>query len=142
MKPRNEDEVRQMFDSFCKKVLRGTVRNHYAAQKRRAEREVNLSELSDAELAKLATVDVYSLDETVFDVDGEVITVQDTDLADALKQLSPDKLEIVLLSYFTGMTDREIAERIDVARRTVAYRRTSSLRELRKLLEVNGHEYQ
>jgi RNA polymerase sigma factor (sigma-70 family) len=131
-----------MFDSFCKKVLRGTVRNHYAAQKRRAEREVNLSELSDAELAKLATVDVYSLDETVFDVDGEVITVQDTDLADALKQLSPDKLEIVLLSYFTGMTDREIAERIDVARRTVAYRRTSSLRELRKLLEVNGHEYQ
>jgi RNA polymerase sigma factor (sigma-70 family) len=140
LKPKNEDEVRQMFDSFCKKVLRGTVRNHYSAQKQRAEREANFSDLSETELAKLATVDAYSTDETMFDVMGEAISVKDIDLADALKQLSPDKLEIVLLSYFMGLTDREIAECLDMARRTVAYRRTSSLRELRKLLEVNGHE--
>jgi hypothetical protein len=39
------------------------------------------------------------------------------------------------MSYFFDMTDREIAERLKPARRTVAYRRTSSLRLLKNLME-------
>jgi RNA polymerase sigma factor (sigma-70 family) len=136
----NGNEVRQTFDSYCKKVLKYTARNHYAALKRQGEREVPLSGLSQQELSSMATVDVYSFEETVFDVQGDAISVHDDDLADALKLLSQDKRDIVLLSYFTGLTDREIAGRMDMARRTVAYRRASSLRELKKRLEEIGYE--
>jgi DNA-binding NarL/FixJ family response regulator len=38
------------------------------------------------------------------------------------------------------MTDKEIAERLNLVRRTVAYRRTSSLQELKKIMEENAYE--
>jgi RNA polymerase sigma factor (sigma-70 family) len=68
------------------------------------------------------------------------VAVSDSDLAEALKGLSQERRDIVLLSYFIGMTGREIAERMDIIRRTVSNRRTSSLRELKKIMEENGYE--
>jgi len=136
MEPGNHEEhIRHSFDSFCKKVLKRTAREFYGAIKRRGEREVNFSELSARELATLAVTDEYFTDEYVFSVLGENVGVSDVELAEALNELPADRREIVLLSYFFDMTDREIAERLKMARRTVAYKRTSSLRELKNLLE-------
>ena len=69
------------------------------------------------------------------DVLGESVGVTDSDLAEALTALPADRREIVLLSYFFDMTHAEIAERLNMARRTVAYRRTSTLKELKKFME-------
>jgi RNA polymerase sigma factor (sigma-70 family) len=51
-----------------------------------------------------------------------------------LDALTADKRDIILLSYFLDMTDKEIADRLNMARSTVAYRRTTTLGELKKLL--------
>ena len=39
------------------------------------------------------------------------------------------------------MTDVEIAKRLGLNRSTVQYRRTSTLEQLRKIMEENGYEY-
>ena len=43
-----------------------------------------------------------------------------------------DKRDIVLLAYFLDMTDQEIADKLDMVRRTVQYKRAQSLKELKK----------
>jgi RNA polymerase sigma factor (sigma-70 family) len=136
MKPGNHKEhIQHTFDSFCKSVLKRTARECYGAIKRRREREVTFSELSSRELASLTVTDEYFTDEYIFSVLGEIVGVTDCDLAEALKELPADKRDIVMMSYFFDMTDREIAERLNMARRTVAYQRTSTLQKLKKIME-------
>jgi len=136
MKPYNHKEhIRHTFDSFSKAVLKRTARELYSAIKKRGEREVTFSEMSAHELASLAVEDKYFADEFVFNILGENVGVLDIDLAEALTALPADKRDIVLMSFFFDMTDREIAERLNMARRTVAYKRTSSIEALREFLE-------
>ena len=40
-----------------------------------------------------------------------------------------------------AVTDVEIAKRLGLNRSTVQYRRTSTLEQLRKIMEENGYEY-
>jgi RNA polymerase sigma factor (sigma-70 family) len=131
----HETFTRQTLDSFCKKVLKYAARDLRRASKRQAERETPFSALSAQEFASLAATDEYFTDEYVFDVLGESVGVTDSELAEALNELPADRRDIVLLSYFFDMTDKEIAERLNMARRTVAYRRTNSLQLLKNLLE-------
>ena len=128
------------FDSYCKKALKYKARDYYRAIKRRGEHETVFSDLSERELADLAVTDNYFADEYAFDVPGEQISVTDNELAEALNQLPADRREIILLAFFLGMKDREIAERMDKKRRTVAYQRTSSLKKLKKLMEEDADE--
>jgi RNA polymerase sigma factor (sigma-70 family) len=136
MKPQDHEVYTiQTFDSFCKKVLKYAARDHRRAMKRQAEHETTFSELSASELAKLAATDEYFRNEYVFDVRGQGVGVTDYELAEALNELPADRRDIVLMSYFFDMTDKEIAGRLKLARRTVAYRRTSTLKTLKILLE-------
>ena len=54
------------------------------------------------------------MDEHVFEVQGLPVVVTGDLLADALAQLPEDKRDVILLSYFLGMTDREISEKLNV----------------------------
>jgi RNA polymerase sigma factor (sigma-70 family) len=131
----HEEDKRHAFDSYCKKVLKYAARTYYGKLRERGEREVTFSDMTARELAGLAVEDEYFTDEYVFTVFGESIGVSDSELGEALTALPADRREIVLMSYFFDMTDREIAEKLNMARRTVAYRRTSSLQELKKFME-------
>ena len=136
MKPGNHEEhIQHSFDRYCKKVLKEEAIDIQRVLRRRSEREVTFSSMSERELAELAVMDEYFKDAYVFDVHGESVGVTDCDLAEALSELPADRRDIVLMSFFFDMTDREIAELLNMARRTVAYKRTSSLQELKKLLE-------
>jgi len=136
MEPLNQEEhIRHKFDHYCKKVLKEKAIDLQRQIIRRNEREVAFSGLSAKELASLAVTDEYFTDEYVFSVLGENIGVTDADLAEALNVLPADRRDIVLMSYFFDMTDKEISERLNMARRTVAHKRTSSLKELKKLME-------
>ena len=136
MKPRNyEERIRHSFDSYCKKVVKQKAIDLQRQLARLNENEIVFSAMSTRELAKLAVNDEYFTDEFVFAVLGESIGVSDAELGEALNTIPADRRDIVLLSYFFDMTDKEIAETLNMARRTVAHRRTSTLRELKKLME-------
>lgn len=128
------------FDSFCKKILKNEARDYYKHLKYRQAHEISLSVLSEEAMEQLAIWDKYVEDTYYFEVMGFEIAVTDELLAEALKSLSQNRLEIVLLSYFLGMSDPEIAEHMNLVRRTVAYRRTSSLQALKKYMEGNADE--
>ena len=65
------------------------------------------------------------------------VAINNEKLADALTALPDDKRDIVLLAYFLDMSDQEIADMLNMVRRTVQYRRTSSLKEMKQRLEVH-----
>ena len=134
--PSQKKTVRHQFDGFCRKVLREEARDYMRSLAKQSEREVSLSELSEEQMARLYVLDEYPSEQFHFDVQGYDIAVKDEKLAEALAALSADKRDIVLLSYFLDMTDQEIADKLNVVRRTVQYRRASSLKEMKKRLEV------
>lgn len=78
--------------------------------------------------------------EYIFDILGGSVTVRNERLAKALQSLTERKRDIILLSYFLDMTDREIAEKLNMVRKTVQYQRTSSLKALKKRLEDSSNE--
>jgi len=119
-------------------VLKRTAIDIQREAKRRGEREVTFSAMSAWEFAELAVTDKYFADECSFSVLGENVGVNDNGLAEALTALPADKRNIVLMSFFFDMTDAEIAGRLNMARRTVAYQRTSTLKELKKIMESEG----
>lgn len=122
MRPQSHEEhIRHTFDSFCKKILKYKARDYYHKVKRRREREVSFSELSERDLAKLFVTDEYFKDACTFHVLGYDITVSDEQIAEALNTLPADRRDIILLDYFLDMADKEIAECLNLVRRTVAY---------------------
>jgi len=136
----HEERIQCQFDSFCKKTLKLSAREYYRKIKRRAARETNISELSTQDIPALSITDEYYSDNQNFVVSGFDVTVSDSALAEALNELPADRLKIVLLSYFLGMTDGEIAEQLNLVRRTVAYRRAMALQKLKIILEENNDE--
>lgn len=135
--PSQKKTVRRQFDSFCRKVLREEARDYIRELMRRAAHEVSLSELSEEQMERLCVLDEYPSEAIHFDVQGHDVAINNEKLADALTALPDDKRDIVLLAYFLDMSDQEIADKLNMVRRTVQYRRTSSLKEMKQRLEVH-----
>lgn len=136
LSPSQMKTVRHQFDSLCRKVLREESRNIDKQLARRAEKEISFSGLSEQELGQLYTMDDYPSDNTYFDVLDYRIAIKDDRLAEALAGLPEEKRDILLLSYFLDMNDREIAEALNMVQRTVQRRRTSSIQEIKIRMEV------
>lgn len=102
-------------------------------------REITFSDLTLEEARQLHTFDEYFKGETAFERAGKKITPKL--LLEAIRTLPEEKRKAVLLYYFEGMNDTEIAELFDTSRSTIQYRRTSSFELLKKYLEENADEW-
>ena len=131
---RHYEHKQHAFDSFCKKVLKCEAYNGYREISRRQKREVPLSELPEDAMEQLAAYDRYPWEYTPFTVGGDVILIENDYLADALNALPQDNREILLMYWFLEMADREIADRLHLARKTVNNRRLKSYRLLKELM--------
>jgi RNA polymerase sigma factor (sigma-70 family) len=129
------EHISHSFDAYCKKITKNGIRDRQRLAKRRSKREVLFCDLSDRDVAGLVTVDEYFRNEYAFDILGESVGISDAGLAEALRELPADRRDVILMSYFIDMTDKEIAKLLSTARRTVAYRRAAALRELRRHME-------
>ena len=136
---KHEIHKQHTFDCYCKRILKNEACNIYKEYSRRRMKEISLEELSEQELQTLGVLDEYFADQHVFDILDGKVSVKDERLAKALQSLSDRKRDIVLLSYFLDMTDREIAEKMNMLRRTVQYHSKNSLKELKKRLEEGSN---
>ena len=135
LKPDRHYEHKQYaFDSYCKKVLKCEACNGDRQISRRQKHFASLEELSEADLAQIAVYDRYSWEYTAFPVGGAVILIEDDRLAEALNALPQDNRDIFLMYWFLDMADREIAEYMNMARRTVNTRRQKAYRLLKELM--------
>ena len=141
MKPdRHAEHKQHAFDSFCKKVLKCEACNGYREISRRKKHSIPFSELPEDSMEQLASYDRYPWEYTSFPVGGDVILIENDRLAEALNALPQDGRDILLMYFFLDMADREIAERMNMARRTVNARRQKAYRLLKELMggDVDG----
>ena len=85
-------------------------------------------------MEQLATYDRYPWEYNTFILGGDVILIENDLLADALNSLPQDNRDILLMYWFLEMADREIAERMNLARKTINNRRLKSYRLLKELM--------
>ena len=126
---KGEEHVRHMFDSFCRKVLQNAASDYYDSISRRRKHEILLDDYWNLPY----TLDKYSLDQEVYEVLGESIMFTDASIIAALNSLSAEGRTIVLAACVCDLPDREIAERLNMVRRTLTYRKSKLIKELRGL---------
>lgn len=130
----HDENVQHEFDAFCKKVLRNEARDYYDELARKRNREIMFSDLPVEVLQRLSIYDKHFKEDKSFRVYDYVIYIDNDELAEALSALSDKKRSIILLYYFLGMTDYDIAKCLNAERRAITYNRTSAIKLLKELM--------
>ena len=138
--PADEETIMHQFDRLCQKSLKGEAVNYYRYMDNRRKREITLSELSEEEFEKFATIDEYFFEYQHFSVLDYDIKVRNELLAEALNDLTYRRRSVVLLSYFLDMSDTDIARRMNLVRSTVNEHKKISIKMLRKIMEKRTNE--
>ena len=140
MEPNRREFIKQCtFQKFCNTVLHNEACDAHKELHRHKAKEITFSDLTLEEARQLHTFDEYFKGETAFERAGKKITPKL--LLEAIRTLPEEKRKAVLLYYFEGMNDTEIAELFNTSRSTIQYRRTSSFELLKKYLEENADEW-
>ena len=98
---------------------------------RRRDRELSFSDLSQAEMDKLYTIDRYPSDRFTFSSHGYDLHIDNELVADAFAGLSSHEQSILILHCVLELPDQEIGRLVGMSRSAVQRRRTKSLSELR-----------
>lgn len=141
---RTPQEVCCAFNRFCRKTIKREAYNACRDAKRRRVREVSFSDLSHLEENLLCTVDNYFVNHAMEKVDDSIWVacrkISPMILAEALLLLPESKRTAVIMYYYQGLNDAEIARLYNLPRSTVHYRRKSSLKFLKRYLEEYAYE--
>ena len=70
----------------------------------------------------------------IFNVLDKEIVVNDAVPAEVISKLPQAKRDVILLSFFAGMTDKEIGRELGAIQQTISKRRLSSLLQLKSLI--------
>lgn len=131
----NPKQCETLFYYFCIKVLYIAQKKIFRELNRYADRECSLTDLpeylfKDNKISSIA-------DSEQFQVQGTAITISNESLAEALKKLTEFRRTIVFLYYFQGYRDWEIADLLQINRRTIQYNRSQAINQLRQQMEKN-----
>ena len=122
MEPNRREFIKQCaFQKFCNTVLHNEACDAHKELHRHKAREITFSDLTLEEARQLHTFDEYFKGEIAFERAGKKITPKL--LLEAIRTLPEEKRKAVLLYYFEGMNDTEIAELFNTSRSTIQYRR-------------------
>lgn len=131
--PSYENRICGMFDSFCKTVSRNYYRDLLRAEKRRDK--YLAEEPADYILELLGHEDSYPFESFVLYAGGYSCVVESETLYKALLSLPEKQREVLLLDFWHDLTDREIAEELEVTTRTVYNLRQRAYKAIRKFYE-------
>lgn len=126
----------QTFDSFTKTVVRNKSIDILREYARQAEREIPLEDMSPSDVYRRASItDLYRPYSKAYYVRNHVIRVHDPVIGEMLQHLAPQRRDVILLYYFLGLNDSEIAKLLHIDNTTAKYRRSAALKRLRKMME-------
>lgn len=136
----NEMDVSQRFHKLCYWAMKRSAINYYRYSEYLKEHEIPFSDLSEKEMNKLYTLDEYAAENYLFQVLHYDVYVRDALIAEALGHLTKRKREVILLSFFMDMNDREIAKALRVVQSTIHVHKKRSLELLKNILEEKYNE--
>lgn len=129
--PSEEQIVCMKFDSFIKTCCKNELRNIEKHEKRLRAREVLISDFSlidgKSDVAEIVIPD--------FIIKGLEISIEDSNLLEALQKLTARERELILLIHFTGFKPKDISDKLNVGERTIYNRHNKILVKLRKYME-------
>lgn len=128
------------FDAFCKRVIRNAAVDAFRKTKRKQKVEMDIDDPMIAYIHSIQTHDTYTLYSRTYYVKEQPIMVRDKNLGEALQYIIPQKRAVILLSYFAGYNDTEVANILGVSPTSIARRKKSALLRLRELLEVRVND--
>ena len=134
LSPSDKGRIEHQFDSFCKLVLVCEMKDYKKMILRKMAKEILFSELIliygyDLEHKK-AIKDIFSIKVMGFD-----IIIKNMLIAEAVLSLTEKGRNIVLMSFFLGMTDKEIGKMLHLGQSTVNYHKNNNLKKMRKFME-------
>lgn len=131
----DETTIRHQFDTKCRLALKSELKDYLRYLRYRGKHEVSISDLPESQFNALNWMDDYEEDICHLKACEYDIKIKDVLLAEALCTLSKRKREVILLSYFIGMNDAQIARKLEIVRSTVYEHRTKSLKQIKELME-------
>ena len=133
--PFTGEDLLNQFDHFCKKVLKYKSYSIFKMEEKERKREdIYLSEKGDI-FNQLYVEDDYGILYFWLKIHGLTVAIENELLYRSLLLLPNKKLIILLLSFFEGLTDNEIAKEMLLPQSTVQYNRTTALKKIRELME-------
>lgn len=136
----NIEILQRQFDAYCTKVLKSASISYYHANRRRIEHEVSFSSLLEKDLAEVSTADHYPCILYHFQVREWLVEVQSEPLEHTIERLTLYRREIILLYFFLGFKNKEIAALYGCNARKISYHKMRAVRQIRAEMEVRRHE--
>lgn len=122
------------------RVIRNASVDAFRASRRKQKTEMDIDDPMVAYIHSIQTHDTYTLYSRTFYVKNQPITVREKYLGEALQYIIPQKRAVILLSYFEGYNDTEVANILGVSQTSIARRKKSALMRLRELMEVRSND--
>ena len=134
------------FDAFSKTTMRFEARTCRKVIVRKQAREISFEYLLEETSFEASSLDDYFVIEptsdsyTQFYVRGQAVLIESEQLASALVKLPEWKRDMILLMFFLGVKEKEIAVMYGLQRSTINYHKSRSLKLLRQEMERIEHE--
>ena len=122
------------FEVFCKRIIARVRSNYMRKLKQLKKHEVLFSELPVPQDA-VGTQSAPVAWQHIFRVCGLSAPIRDQELAEALLSLGSEGYTILLLAYYFGLKDWEIAQLLGVSRSGIQHSRSLLLKSIRKLMK-------
>ena len=140
-----KEHIEYTFQAFCKVVIRNAAITAARTRSRKYKREISLEYLTDEKHYPLGTADKYfqitGTDESyIVHLCGDTVMLNNGFLAEALSRLPVWKQEMLYLSYFRRIPQREIGRRYGRSRSAAGYHIRKALRQLQTEMEEMAHE--
>ena len=125
----------KIFDCFVKTVMRNEYRDAAAEKKRIQNREAKPDLMNVPEIE-----DVYPSEHFILDNEKYPCLIASDWLYDAMLELPKTQRETLILEFWYGYGDQEIAAYFHVTPRTIYNWRQKAFTAIRKYYERNGNE--
>ena len=140
-----KEHVEYTFQAFCKVVIRNAAITAARTRSRKYKREISLEYLTDEKHYPLGTAgkDFRASEpdeEYIIQLCGDTVILNNGLLVEALSRLPVWKQEMIYLSYFRRIPQREIGRRYGRSRSAAGYHIRKAVRQLHEEMEGMTHE--
>ena len=140
-----KEHIEYTFQAFCKVVIRNAAITAARTRSRKYKREISLEYLTDEKHYPLGTAgkDFRASEpdeEYIIQLCGDTVILNNGLLVEALSRLPVWKQEMIYLSYFRRIPQREIGRRYGRSRSAAGYHIRKAIRQLHKEMEGMTHE--
>jgi RNA polymerase sigma factor (sigma-70 family) len=141
----NELAVMKQFDSYIKKCIKNIAYNYENKNKNKWHNHTlffeDCSDIAFEPDSYESSEDNYFEESKIYNVNGILIEVTDSNIIKALEYLPTKLRTIVLLYYFDDKTDKQIGLVLNSIQQTINNQRKEALELMKKFLKNTDEQY-